>query len=152
MQICLDEIISIKKIGPRETIDITVSDDNLFLANGVLTHNSGYGSTDVDMTDVSESFGLAHTVDVLLALITTEELENLNQLMIKQLKNRYNDPNYYKRFVVGIDRSKMRLFDLEESAQKDIIDSGQDKDDDMPAFDKSSFGKRMKTAGTDFKF
>lgn len=152
MQICLDEIISIKKIGPRETIDITVSDDNLFLANGILTHNSGYGSTDVDMTDVSESFGLAHTVDVLLALITTEELENLNQLMIKQLKNRYNDPNYYKRFVVGIDRSKMRLFDLEESAQKDIIDSGQDKDDDMPAFDKSSFGKRMKTAGTDFKF
>ena len=152
MQICLDEIISIKKIGPRETIDITVSDDNLFLANGILTHNSGYGSTDVDMTDVSESFGLAHTVDVLLALITTEELENLNQLMIKQLKNRYNDPNYYKRFVVGIDRSKMRLFDLEESAQKDIRDSGQDKDDDMPAFDKSSFGKRMKTAGTDFKF
>ena len=152
MQICLDEIISIKKIGPRETIDITVSDDNLFLANGILTHNSGYGSTDVDMTDVSESFGLAHTVDVLLALITTEELENLNQLMIKQLKNRYNDPNYYKRFVVGIDRSKMRLFDLEESAQKDVIDSGQDKDDDMPAFDKSSFGKRMKTAGTDFKF
>ncbi len=152
MQICLDEIISIKKIGPRETIDITVSDDNLFLANGILTHNSGYGSTDVDITDTSESFGLPATADLMLALISSEELENLNQFMIKQLKNRYNDPNYYKRFVVGIDRSKMRLFDLEESAQKDIIDSGQDKDDDMPAFDKSSFGKRMKTAGTDFKF
>lgn len=125
---------------------------NVPIISATQTTRSGYGSTDVDMTDVSESFGLAHTVDVLLALITTEELENLNQLMIKQLKNRYNDPNYYKRFVVGIDRSKMRLFDLEESAQKDIIDSGQDKDDDMPAFDKSSFGKRMKTAGTDFKF
>ena len=109
-------------------------------------------STDIDLTNTSESIGLPQTCDLMLALISSEELENLNQLMIKQLKNRYNDPNYYKRFVVGIDRSKMRLFDLEESAQKDIIDSGQDKDDDMPAFDKSSFGKRMKTAGTDFKF
>ena len=109
-------------------------------------------STDIDLTNTSESIGLPQTCDLMLALISSEELENLNQLMIKQLKNRYNDPSYYKRFVVGIDRSKMRLFDLEESAQKDIIDSGQDKDDDMPAFDKSSFGKRMKTAGTDFKF
>ena len=109
-------------------------------------------STDIDLTNTSESIGLPQTCDLMLALISSEELENLNQLMIKQLKNRYNDPSYYKRFVVGIDRSKMRLFDLEESAQKDIIDSGQDKDDDMPAFDKSSFGKRMKTAATDFKF
>ena len=116
------------------------------------TTRNGFSNTDVDITDTSESFGLPATADLMLALISSEELENLNQLMIKQLKNRYNDPNYYKRFVVGIDRSKMRLFDLEESAQKDIIDSGQDKDDDMPAFDKSSFGKRMKTAGTDFKF
>ena len=115
------------------------------------TTRSGFSSTDVDLTDTSESWGLPATADFMFALISTEELENMNQLMIKQLKNRYNDPNYYKRFVVGIDRSKMRLYDVEESAQKDIADSGQDKDDG-PAFDKSSFGRRMKSAGTDFKF
>ena len=96
--------------------------------------------------------GLPMTVDIMLAMISTDELEELGQVMIKQIANRYADSAYYKRFVIGVNRAKMKFFDLEESAQKDIRDSGQDKDDDMPAFDKSSFGKRMKTAGTDFKF
>lgn len=89
---------------------------------------SSFSSSDVEMTDVSESFGTAATADLLLALITTEELDNLNQIMIKQLKNRYADKSINKRFVVGIDRSKMRLFDVEQSAQKDLVDSGQEEE------------------------
>lgn len=81
---------------------------------------SGYGASDIDMTDTSESMGLVHTVDVLLALITTEELDNMGQVMIKQLKNRFGDPNLYKRFVVGMDRSKMKLYDVATSAQDNI--------------------------------
>jgi hypothetical protein len=110
----------------------------------------GYNSSDVELTDTSESFGLPATADLMFALIRTEELDELNQVMIKQLKNRYNDPSYYKRFVLGIDRSKMKLYDVEESAQKDIADSGQD---DGPAFDKSAFGSRQKAEAYDgFKF
>ena len=78
-----------------------------------------------DSTDTSESFGLPATADLMFALISTEELEGMNQIMVKQLKNRYNDPTTYKRFCIGIDRSKMRLYDVEESAQDDIVDSGQ---------------------------
>jgi hypothetical protein len=86
----------------------------------------------------------------MLALISTEELEGLNQLMVKQLKNRYNDPSYYKRFVIGVDRAKMKLYDVEVSAQKNISDSGQD---DKPVFDKSDFGKRVTAEEfTGFKF
>ena len=75
----------------------------------------------MDLTDTSESFGLPATADLMLAMISTEQLEGMNQVMFKQLKNRYNDPTKNKRFVVGIDRSKMRLYDLDESAQDDII-------------------------------
>jgi replicative DNA helicase len=106
----------------------------------------GYNSSDVELTDTSESFGLPATADLMFALIRTEELDDLNQVMIKQLKNRYNDPSYYKRFVLGIDRSKMKLYDVEESAQKDLSDSGQD---DSPAFDKSKFGERQRSEGFD---
>lgn len=109
------------------------------------TTRGGYDNTDVGLTDTSESFGLPATVDFMFALISTEELEGLNQIMVKQLKNRYNDPSYYKRFVIGVDRARMKLYDVEESAQKNISDSGQE--DSGPAFDKTSFGKRMKTAG-----
>ena len=108
----------------------------------------GYNSSDVELTDTSESFGLPATADLMFALIRTEELDDLNQVMIKQLKNRYNDPSYYKRFVLGIDRSKMKLYDVEESAQKDLSDSGQDKDTG-PAFDKSKFGERQRSEGFD---
>lgn len=122
---------------------------NVPILSATQTTRGGYGNTDVDLTDTSESFGLPATVDLMFALIATEELDNLNQIMVKQLKNRYNDPSYYKRFVIGVDRSRMKLFDVEESAQKNISDSGQDEG---PMFDKSSFGKRMKQAGDGFNF
>jgi archaellum biogenesis ATPase FlaH len=89
------------------------------------TTRGGYENSDVSLTDTSESFGLPATADLMFALISTEQLEELNQLMVKQLKNRYNDPTQNKRFVIGIDRAKMKLYDVEQSAQMDIIDSGQ---------------------------
>ena len=101
---------------------------NVPIVSATQTTRSGYGSTDVDLTDTSESFGLPATADLMFALISTEELEGMNQIMVKQLKNRYNDPTAYKRFCVGIDRAKMRLYDVEESAQDDIQDSGQGSD------------------------
>ena len=98
------------------------------IVSATQTTRSGYGSTDVDLTDTSESFGLPATADLMFALISTEELEGMNQIMVKQLKNRYNDPTMNKRFCVGIDRAKMKLYDVEESAQEDLIDSGQGTD------------------------
>ena len=99
---------------------------NVPIVSATQTTRSGYGNSDVELTDTSESFGLPATADLMFALISTEELEGLGQIMVKQLKNRYNDPTIYKRFIVGIDRAKMRLYDCEQSAQKDILDSGQD--------------------------
>jgi replicative DNA helicase len=101
---------------------------NVPIVSATQTTRSGYGSSDVELTDTSESFGLPATADLMFALISTEELEQLGQLMVKQLKNRYNDPTIYKRFIVGIDRAKMRLYDCEQSAQNDILDSGQDEE------------------------
>lgn len=101
----------------------------------------GYNSSDVELTDTSESFGLPATADLMFALIASEELDELNQLMVKQLKNRYADPSNYKRFVIGVDRSKMKLYNVEESAQEGLTDAGQD---DVPAFDKGDFGKGLK--------
>ena len=98
------------------------------IVSATQTTRSGYGSSDVDLTDTSESFGLPATADLMFALISTEELEGMNQIMVKQLKNRYNDPTSNKRFCVGIDRAKMRLYDVEESAQDDLVDSGQGSD------------------------
>ena len=122
---------------------------NVPIISATQTTRGGFGNTDVGLEDTSESFGLPATTDLMFALISTEELENLNQIMVKQLKNRYNDVNYYKRFVIGVDRSRMKLYDVEESAQKNISDAGQD---DGPVFDKSSFGQRMKSAGEGFTF
>ena len=96
------------------------------IVSATQTTRSGYGNSDVELTDTSESFGLPATADLMFALISTEELEGLGQIMVKQLKNRYNDPTVFKRFVIGIDRAKMRLYDVEQSAQKDILDSGQE--------------------------
>ena len=90
---------------------------NVPIFSATQTTRSGYSNTDVDLTDTSESFGLPATADFMFALISTEELERLNQIMVKQLKNRYNDPTANKRFLIGVDRSKMRLFDVEEKAQ-----------------------------------
>ena len=98
---------------------------NVPLFSATQTNRSGFDNSDVDLTNTSESFGLPATADFMFALISTEELDALGQIMVKQLKNRYNDPTLNKRFVVGIDRSKMKLFDVESSAQEDIVDSGQ---------------------------
>ena len=100
-------------------------------------NREGYGSSDIGMENTAESFGLPATADLFLALITSEELESLNQLMVKQLKNRYNDPTQNRRFVVGVDRAKMRLYDVDQSAQEDIT-----QEEDRPTFDNSRFGKR----------
>ena len=100
-------------------------------------NREGYGSSDIGMENTAESFGLPATADLFLAIITSEELESLNQLMVKQLKNRYNDPTVNRRFVVGVDRAKMRLYDVDQSAQQDVSDEV-----DTPTFDKTSFGKR----------
>jgi replicative DNA helicase len=97
------------------------------IVSATQTTRSGYGSSDVDLTDTSESFGLPATADLMFALISTEELEQLGQIMVKQLKNRYNDISVYKRFIVGIDRAKMRLYDCEQTAQENILDSGQEE-------------------------
>ena len=103
-------------------------ESNVPIVSATQTTRSGFANSDVDLTDTSESFGLPATADLMFALISTEELEGANQLMVKQLKNRYNDPTVYKRFVIGIDRSKMKLFDCEQSAQDDIVDSGQEEE------------------------
>ena len=106
---------------------------NVPIISATQTTRSGYGSSDVDLTDTSESFGLPATADLMFALISTEELEGMNQIMVKQLKNRYNDPTSYKRFCIGIDRSKMRLYDIEE-AQKDLVDAGEPEVDLVKKF------------------
>ena len=98
---------------------------NVPIVSATQTTRSGFSSSDVDLTDTSESFGLPATADLMFALISTEELEEINQIMVKQLKNRYNDPTMNKRFVIGIDRAKMRLYDVDQSSQEDIVDSGQ---------------------------
>jgi len=109
------------------------------IVSATQTTRSGYGSSDVDLTDTSESFGLPATADLMFALISTEELEQLGQIMVKQLKNRYNDPTISKRFVIGIDRAKMRLYDCEQTAQDDILDSGQEEEYNSEDRPKKSF-------------
>jgi len=117
------------------------------IVSATQTTRSGFTSSDPGLEDTSESFGLPATADFMFALISTEELEQLNQLMVKQLKNRYNDPNTFKRFVIGIDRGKMKLYDVEQSAQEDLVDAGQV--DDKPL---NSFGDRERLSGMKNKF
>jgi len=118
---------------------------NVPIVSATQTTRSGYGSSDVELTDTSESFGLPATADLMLALISTEELEQLGQIMVKQLKNRYNDPTINKRFIVGIDRAKMRLYDCEQKAQEDILDSGQEEE-----YNPKEDNKKNKFAGLKF--
>jgi hypothetical protein len=108
---------------------------NVPIVSATQTTRSGYSNSDVGLEDTSESFGLPATADLMFALITSEELESLGQIMVKQLKNRYNDPATYRRFVIGIDRSKMKLFDVEQDAQEGLVD-------DRPVMDKTDFGER----------
>ena len=131
---------------------------NVPIMSATQTTRSGFSNSDVGLEDTSESFGLPATADLMFALISNEELDELNQIAIKQLKNRYNDPSMNKRFVVGIDRAKMRLYDIDISEQHSLADANQtvdkttgeivDKDDfDTPAFDKSSFGSSQNFDG-----
>tara|TARA_S200000501_G_scaffold158393_1_gene149536 strand:+ start:128 stop:1585 length:1458 start_codon:yes stop_codon:yes gene_type:complete len=137
------------------------------IVSATQTTRSGFSSTDVGLEDTSESFGLPATADLMFALISTEELEGLSQMLVKQLKNRYNDPTSSKRFVIGIDRAKMKLYDLEDSAQDDLIDRMNDKktkkgkfnapwneqENDEPAFDKATGGKmKNKKEFAEFNF
>ena len=125
---------------------------NVPIVSATQTTRSGYTNSDPGLEDTSESFGLPATADFMFALVSNEELEQLNQIIVKQLKNRYNDPSFYKRFVIGIDRAKMKLYDVEVSAQEGLSDAGS-KDDDKPLFDKSDFGKRIHNEGFNgFKF
>ena len=112
---------------------------NVPIVSATQTTRSGYGSSDVELTDTSESFGLPATADLMFALISTEELESLGQILVKQLKNRYNDLSIYKRFVVGIDRAKMRLFDCEQVAQNDLLDNKQEEEYTYEDKPKKSF-------------
>ena len=112
---------------------------NVPIVSATQTTRSGYGSSDVELTDTSESFGLPATADLMFALISTEELESMGQILVKQLKNRYNDPTIHKRFIVGIDRAKMRLFDCEQSAQQAMLESKDEEyepQDDTPIVNK----------------
>ena len=115
---------------------------NVPIITATQTTRSGFSNTDVGLEDTSESFGLPATADLMFALVSTEELDKLGQIMVKQLKNRYNDPTYKKRFVVGVDRAKMRLYYVEESAQT--------LTDDIPVFDNSDSGKSIKTERKDY--
>lgn len=112
---------------------------DLPIVSATQTTRSGFANSDPGLEDTSESFGLPATADLMFALVSNEELENLGQIMVKQLKNRYNDPNANKRFVVGIDRSKMRLFDVDESQQT------LTKEDDIPVFDRTPTGDKLKS-------
>ena len=132
---------------------------NVPIVSATQTTRSGYSNSDPGLEDTSESFGLPATADFMFALVSNEELEQLNQIIVKQLKNRYNDPNFYKRFIIGVDRSKMKLYDVEASAQEGLADAGQSRsystrDDDKPVFDKSDFGKRLHSSEgfSGFKF
>jgi hypothetical protein len=110
---------------------------NVPIFSATQTTRSGFSSSDPGLEDTSESFGLPATADMMFVLVSTEELQELGQIMIKQLKNRYSDISYNRRFVVGIDRSKMRLYDAEPGAQEDVLDGPRE---DRPIFDKSGFG------------
>jgi replicative DNA helicase len=110
---------------------------NVPIVSATQTTRSGYSNSDVGLEDTSESFGLPATADFMFALVTSDELRQLSQIMVKQLKNRYGDPAIHKRFVIGVDYSKMRLYNVEASAQEDLMD------DDTPVFDTSSSGSRL---------
>jgi len=138
-----DEIVSIEYVGEKETVDISVTGDNLFFCNDILTKNS---------------IGLPATCDFMIGLISSEELEELGQIMGKQLKNRWGDLGYYRRFVMGIDRPKMRVFNAEPSAQEDLMVDAQDmkkqknsgRKDDISVMDKGDFARKMEDRKLDF--
>jgi len=118
-------------------------ENKLPIVSATQTTRAGYSSTDVGLEDTSESFGLPATADLMFAIISTEQMEEVGQILVKQLKNRYNDPTLNRKFVVGIDRAKMRLFDVSQAAQEELVDTGQTVDD-TPSFDIATGGKFKK--------
>jgi len=120
---------------------------NFPVVSATQTTRSGYSNSDVSLTDTSESFGLPATADLMFALISNEELEQMGQIMVKQLKNRYNDPTMHRKFVLGVDRAKMRLFDVEQTAQTDILDNKP-----MNGYDDEESKFKPKGSFADFSF
>lgn len=116
---------------------------NVPIVTATQTTRSGYTSSDIGLEDTSESFGLPATADLMFALMSTEELQDLNQILVKQLKNRHSDPSVFRRFVIGVDRARMKLYDVEQSAQADIVmESAQDDtEDDESVNSRRRFGK-----------
>ena len=121
------------------------------IVSATQTTRSGYSNTDVGLEDTSESFGLPATADLMFAIISTEQMEALGQVMVKQLKNRYNDPTVNRKFVIGIDRAKMKLFDVSQAAQDTLVDTGQ-VEDDTPSFDVATGGKFKKRDFSGFDY
>jgi hypothetical protein len=101
---------------------------DLPIVSATQTTRTGFVSTDIGLEDTSESFGLPATADFMFALISSEELEQLNQMLVKQLKNRYADPTSNKKFIIGVDRAKMKLYDVAQTAQEDLVDNGQEEE------------------------
>ena len=125
-------------------------EQNVPIWTATQTNRQGFVSSDIGLENTSESFGLPATADFMIALSTTEELEQMGQILVKQLKNRYNDISTLRRFVLGIDRSKMRLFDLDDSAQSELVDTDMKDKKDGSVFDKSKFGNSMLAEKKDF--
>ena len=127
-------------------------ENKLPIMSATQTTRSGYSNTDVGLEDTSESFGLPATADLMFAIISTEQMEAVGQLLVKQLKNRYNDPTLNRKFIVGVNRAKMRLFDVAQSAQDELVDTGQEEDN-TPSFDVATGGKFKKQdfSGLDYE-
>lgn len=125
-------------------------ENNVPIFTATQTNRGGVNNSDISMTDTSESFGLPMSLDFFFAMIRTEELDNLGQLMVTQLKSRFGDINYYRKFIIGIDIKKFKLFDSEQSAQQDLVDAGHPNYDDVPMFDKSQSSRREKFNDFDF--
>jgi hypothetical protein len=117
---------------------------DLPIISATQSNRDAYNSSDVGLDNTSESFALPATADLMFALISTEELEGLNQILVKQLKNRYDDPANNRRFVIGVNKAKMKFYDVEQSAQQDILDGprSKKKNEDKPVMDNSKFGER----------
>lgn len=126
-----EKIVKIEEIGHSNAIDIEVSGNHLFYANDILTHNS---NSDLELGDVSESIALASTCDFMLGVTQSEQLAELGQYSCKQLKNRYGDKNYIKRFFIGVDKPKMRLYDIDQDEAGPI--------EDKPVMDTTEFGEQ----------
>ena len=116
---------------------------NVPIMSATQTTRTGFVSSDVGLEDTAESFGLPATADFMFALLTNDELDDLNQICVKQLKNRYNDPNVNKRFVLGLDRARMKLYDVKQKEQEDLVDANQEEFAE-PVFDRTNMGEGWK--------